>query len=69
MKRLPNHRLSDTFHRGFVIGCLGLTAYGTLLLGMRVYQYFTVSKPAAELRALQMIRDKNNERTENSSQM
>lgn len=65
MKRYPRISLSDKIHRGFVIGCLAVTAYGTFLLGMRVYRYFTVTKPAAEMRALQMIRDKNNDEIEN----
>lgn len=43
-KPKPNHIL-DKLHKGFVYGCVGLTLYGTYLLGWRFYRYFTVIKP------------------------
>lgn len=45
MRRPVQSRMADKFHRGFVYTCMGLTAYGGYLLGMRVFRYFTVIKP------------------------
>ncbi|GAB0091648.1 uncharacterized protein DMENIID0001_065040 [Sergentomyia squamirostris] len=58
MRRLPNRdKLYDRIHRGFVWTCMGLTVYGTYLLGARVYRYFTVVKPERERRELEMIQE------------
>jgi hypothetical protein len=35
----------NNLHKGFVWACVGLTAYGFYLYGIRVYRYFTVIKP------------------------
>lgn len=45
MKRLPKNFYMDRLHRGFVFGCVALTAYGTFSLFHGIYHYFTVSKP------------------------
>lgn len=48
MKKIPTTKFLDKLHRGVVVACIGLTAYGTLLIGHRVYRYFTVIKPQRE---------------------
>lgn len=55
MKKVPTKRLLDTLHRGVVYTCMGLTLYGTALIGHRVYRYFTVVKPQRELSELKML--------------
>lgn len=40
------NRLADKLHKGFVVGCIGMTLYGSYLLGLRVHRYFTVIRPA-----------------------
>ncbi|XP_055693391.1 uncharacterized protein LOC129795885 [Lutzomyia longipalpis] len=58
MRRLPKKDLLfDKLHRGVVWTCMGLTLYGTYLLGTRVYRYFTVIKPARQQRELEMIQE------------
>uniref|UniRef100_A0A1B0DK92 Uncharacterized protein n=1 Tax=Phlebotomus papatasi TaxID=29031 RepID=A0A1B0DK92_PHLPP len=58
MKKLPRReKLYDKLHRGVVWTCMGLTVYGTYLLGVRVYRYFTVIKPARQQRELEMIQE------------
>lgn len=42
----------DKLHKGFVCACVGVTMYGTYLLGWRFYRYFTVVKPRNEEREL-----------------
>lgn len=64
MKRYPKMPMADKIHRGAVLACIGLTAYGTFLLGLRVYRFYTVGKPAAEMRALQMIQEKSSSTAE-----
>ncbi|XP_062554342.1 uncharacterized protein LOC134219584 [Armigeres subalbatus] len=46
MKKQAKNLLLDKLHRGVVYTCMGLTLYGTYLLGHRVYRHFTVIKPA-----------------------
>ncbi len=41
MKKAPKTHILDRLHRGVVWTCIGLTAYGTYLLGWRVHRYFT----------------------------
>lgn len=56
MKRSSKNHLLDKAHRGFVYTCMGLTAYGCYLLGLRVHRYWTVIRPAkleAELKMIQ----------------
>lgn len=48
--RIRVERVLDTVHRSIVWGCVGLTAYGFYLAGLRFHRYFTVLKPAAEER-------------------
>lgn len=55
MRRPMQTKLLDRFHRGFVYTCLGLTAYGSYLLGMRVYRFFTVIQPEKKMYEQQMI--------------
>lgn len=38
-------RLADTFHKGFVVTCIGLTLYGMLIVGTRAHAYYTQLKP------------------------
>lgn len=38
-------QVMDRLHRGFVYSCLALTAYGSYLVGHRVYRFFTVIQP------------------------
>ena len=55
MKKIPTSRILDKLHRGVVITCMGLTLYGTALIGHRVYRYFTVVKPQREIAELKML--------------
>lgn len=48
--RVRVEKILDTVHRSLVLGCVGLTAYGFYLAGLRVHRYFTVLKPAGEER-------------------
>lgn len=45
--KLPKYL--DVAHRTVVCACIGMTLYGTYLLGHRFYRYFTVIKPDREL--------------------
>jgi Cytochrome oxidase c assembly len=55
MRRAAKNQMLDRMHRGVVYTCLGLTAYGSYLLGMRVYRYFTVIRPQRQEEELRMI--------------
>ncbi|XP_053659341.1 uncharacterized protein LOC128708389 [Anopheles marshallii] len=55
MKRQSRNVLFDRLHRGVVYTCMGLTLYGTYMLGVRVYRYFTVIKPARQAEELKML--------------
>lgn len=54
-KPLAGSTLLDKLHRGAVYTCLGVTLYGTFLLGIRAYRYYTVVKPEREKNELKMI--------------
>lgn len=56
MKRPIQSQLVDRMHRGFVYTCMGLTAYGGYLLGLRVYRYFTVIKPETHAYQQQLLK-------------
>lgn len=64
MKKQARNALMDKAHRGFVWACLGLTAYGSYLITLRVYRYFTVIAPAKEAYQRELLRkaekEKNN---------
>lgn len=55
MKKVPKMKFLDTMHRGVVIACIGLTLYGTALMGHRVYRYFTVLKPQRNTEELKFL--------------
>ncbi|XP_050087494.1 uncharacterized protein LOC126572317 [Anopheles aquasalis] len=55
MKRQAKNVLLDRMHRGVVYTCMGLTLYGSYMLGVRVYRYFTVIKPARQAEELRML--------------
>lgn len=55
MKRPAQSLLIDRMHRGFVYTCMGLTAYGSYLLGLRVYRFFTVIKPEVNAYQQQLL--------------
>ncbi|CAO1422300.1 unnamed protein product [Diamesa hyperborea] len=55
MKKVGRVNILDRLHRGVVYTCLGLTAYGTYLLGVRAHRYFTVTKPRREEAELRML--------------
>lgn len=59
LKKRPNIHILDRLHKGFVIACIGVTAYGTYLLGWRVHRYFTVIQPAKKEHELRMIKEKD----------
>ncbi|XP_055611077.1 uncharacterized protein LOC129757795 [Uranotaenia lowii] len=46
MKKQPKGIMLDRLHRGVVYTCMGLTLWGTYMLGQRVFRYFTVVRPA-----------------------
>ncbi|KAJ8730150.1 hypothetical protein PYW07_017188 [Mythimna separata] len=45
MKKHARNVLYDKLHRGGVLVCIGLTLYGTVLLGDHFYKYFKYVKP------------------------
>lgn len=55
MRKIPTTKILDKLHRGVVIACIGLTLYGTGLIGHRVYRYFTVVKPHRETEEFKML--------------
>uniref|UniRef100_A0A1L8DZV1 Putative cytochrome oxidase c assembly n=1 Tax=Nyssomyia neivai TaxID=330878 RepID=A0A1L8DZV1_9DIPT len=58
MRKVPKRdMLFDKLHRGVVWTCMGITVYGTYLLGVRVYRYFTVIRPAQQQRELEMLKE------------
>lgn len=58
MKKSPiKGALLDRMHRGAVWTCMGLTLYGTYLTGVRVYNYFTITRPMRKQQELEMLRE------------
>ncbi|XP_055642664.1 uncharacterized protein LOC129779289 [Toxorhynchites rutilus septentrionalis] len=55
MKRKAKDLLFDRLHRGVVYTCMGLTLWGSYMLGMRFYRYFTVIRPARQEEERKMI--------------
>lgn len=56
-KRINSNAILDRLHRGVVWTCIGLTLYGTYLLGARGYRYVTVVRPARQKEELKMIEE------------
>lgn len=54
-KRLGGNSILDKLHRGAVYTCIGITLYGTYLLGQRAYNFYTVVRPEREKAEKQMI--------------
>ncbi|ALC48854.1 CG17776 [Drosophila busckii] len=48
-KPLNGSKLLDKLHRGAVYACIGVTLWGTYMLGMRYYHYYTVIRPDKQL--------------------
>lgn len=48
MKKYARNLLYDKLHRGTVLVCIGLTLYGTVLLGDHFYNYYRYVKPKIE---------------------
>ncbi|VVC93714.1 unnamed protein product [Leptidea sinapis] len=48
MKKYPRTVIYDKLHRGFVYTCIGLTLYGTVILGEHFYRYFRYVRPQIE---------------------
>lgn len=45
MKKQARNILYDKLHRGGVLVCVGLTIYGSIILGDHVYKYFRYVRP------------------------
>ncbi|XP_054728138.1 uncharacterized protein LOC129237419 [Anastrepha obliqua] len=56
-KRVRVNNILDKLHRGVVYSCIGVTLYGTFLLGLRVHRYLTVVRPQRQADELQKIDD------------
>lgn len=56
-KRVRVSNILDKLHRGVVYTCIGVTLYGTFLLGMRVHRYLTVVRPQRQADQLKMIEE------------
>lgn len=54
-KRVGVNNILDKLHRGVVYTCMGVTLYGTFLLGLRAYRYVTVVRPQKQLEQLKKI--------------
>lgn len=48
MKKQARNLLYDKLHRGGVLVCVGLTLYGSLLLGDHFYKYFKYVRPQVQ---------------------
>lgn len=48
MKKHARSLLYDKLHRGSVLVCIGLTLYGSVLLGDHFYNYYRYVKPQIE---------------------
>ncbi|CAG9786208.1 unnamed protein product [Diatraea saccharalis] len=48
MKKYARNYLYDKLHRGGVLICIGLTLYGSVLLGDHFYKYFKYVRPQIE---------------------
>ena len=55
MRKAPNYKFLDLAHRGVVVSCIGLTLYGSWMLGSKFYTYFTVIKPRRQEEELRII--------------
>lgn len=62
MKKQARNAILDKAHRGFVWACLGLTAYGSYLITLRVYRYFTVIAPAKEAYQRELLQKADKEK-------
>ncbi|XP_075156104.1 uncharacterized protein LOC142229427 [Haematobia irritans] len=56
-KRIGGSSLLDKLHRGAVYTCVGITLYGTFLLGMRGWRYYTVVRPERQKAELKMLEE------------
>ncbi|XP_018800704.1 PREDICTED: uncharacterized protein LOC108976215 [Bactrocera latifrons] len=56
-KRVRVSNILDKLHRGVVYTCIGVTLYGTFLLGLRVHRYLTVVRPQRQAEQLKMIEE------------
>ncbi|KAI8435907.1 hypothetical protein MSG28_004094 [Choristoneura fumiferana] len=45
MKKYARNLLYDKLHKSAVLVCIGLTLYGTVILGDHAYKYFKYVKP------------------------
>ncbi|EDW86237.1 uncharacterized protein Dwil_GK16051 [Drosophila willistoni] len=54
-KPLNANTLLDKLHRGAVYACIGVTLYGTYILGMRYYHYYTVIRPEKQQAELKLL--------------
>lgn len=48
MKKYARNVLYDKLHKGTVLVCIGLTIYGSVLLGDHFYKYYRYVKPEIE---------------------
>lgn len=48
MKKYARTMLYDKLHKGVVLCCVGLTLYGTVILGDHVYRYFRYVRPQTQ---------------------
>lgn len=54
-KPLNANKLLDKLHRGAVYACIGVTLYGTYVLGARFYHYYTVIRPEKQQAELKLL--------------
>lgn len=54
LKKARASAILDKLHKGFVCTCVGVTLYGTYMLGWRFYRYFTVIRPENQQKELKM---------------
>ncbi|KAG5672393.1 hypothetical protein PVAND_002524 [Polypedilum vanderplanki] len=59
IRKAPKYKFLDLAHRGVVVTCIGLTLYGSYMLGHRVYRYFTVIKPNRQLEEKRILEELN----------
>lgn len=63
-KRLPGSNVLDKLHRGAVYTCLAVTFFGTFMLGLRGWRYYTVTRPERQKADLQMIEEGSHDKAE-----
>lgn len=67
--RINRNTIFDKLHRGVVYTCIGVTLYGTFLLGLRIHRYITVIRPERQRQELKMIEEGSHENLDKAPEL